>query len=186
MSQETQLNQLTLFVEDSPAKTLALRVSGLDWMENAQPYGVSSPELFASLSQDGSWLKMYGDCFQLTMDNSLETYSGTYPEVGMMRNGRLYEHRILEPLIRENASGLLPTPTAQLGLMAFCKRDAIRVKNKEKRASGAQIGVSLRWSPDLLPYYNDSRKPLWVNPLLCEWMMGYPQSWTDCTNLEMP
>lgn len=36
----------------------------------------------ARLNQDGLWLKMYGDCFQVRMDGSFEEYSETLPGWG--------------------------------------------------------------------------------------------------------
>lgn len=78
-----------------------------------------------------------------------------------------------------------PPPNATLAPMGFCERDARRSSKNEKRESGASIGTSLRWHPALLPYYESGKGSLWVNPLLCEWMMGYPTYWTDLNSLGM-
>ena len=53
MSQETTCQQLTLFVEDSPAKTCPLPESGRDWLESEAGFGLSSIALLQNLSQSG-------------------------------------------------------------------------------------------------------------------------------------
>ena len=112
-------------------------------------------------------------------------YSGTWLKSGMIVNGTLYPLPSVEHHTSENESGLLPTPTAGVAMMGYCVRDAKRVMNNEKRESGAQIGRSLRWEPALLPYYKTGLKSQWVNPRLCEWMMGYPLNWVSLKPVEM-
>jgi len=184
MSEKKTSQVPTLFAVDSPVKTYRSRGIARGLKAKGLRSGRSSIVSFAKFAQDGSLLKMSQGYYQVTMESSLQKFSENFPRAGMMRNGELYRHPTWERRTSENDCLLLPTPTATLGLMGFCKRDAIRSASGEKRASGASIGVSLRWSPDLLPFYKDGQGSQFVNPLLSEWMMGFPMLWSDCTQQE--
>ena len=55
MSTPTQCHQLTLFAEDSLARTCPLPASGRAWLESEVDFGTSSIELLRNLGRDG-WL----------------------------------------------------------------------------------------------------------------------------------
>jgi DNA (cytosine-5)-methyltransferase 1 len=78
-----------------------------------------------------------------------------------------------------------PTPTANLGMDGsighFDYKSAERKANGEKRPSGAQICSSLKTDINVLPYLVNHRP----HPNFCEWLMGWPQAWTDLKPLEM-
>jgi len=112
-AESTTWNQLTLLRGDFPARTCPSRGNDRGLRENAPPSGESSPESLASLGPDGLWLRMYQGCFQVMMDGSLETFSGTWPRSGTMRNGTVYQRQPLVPLTDVTGCSLLPTPTAR-------------------------------------------------------------------------
>lgn len=72
------LNQLTSFAEDSPAKMCQWLEREKVLMEKEQLYGEKCSDSFAKLSPDGLWLKMSQGYCQVTMEGSLETFSGTW------------------------------------------------------------------------------------------------------------
>lgn len=74
--------------------------------------GRSIGESLMSLDPNGSWLKMYGDSYQVNLDGSFEEYSGTLPTWGMMLDGVVTELPMSERFIPENGLPLLPTPVA--------------------------------------------------------------------------
>jgi phage-related protein len=111
-SAPTTLNQLISSVAGSPARTSHLLVNGWAWRASARLFGQNLLESFARLNPDGCWLKTSQGYSQAMMDGSLETYSGTWPRSGTMRNGTLYRLRQLVRYIGGKGSSLWPTPTA--------------------------------------------------------------------------
>jgi phage-related protein len=99
-------------VAGSPARTSHLLVNGWAWRASARLFGQNLLESFARLNPDGCWLKTSQGYSQAMMDGSLETYSGTWPRSGTMRNGTLYRLRQLVRYIGGKGSSLWPTPTA--------------------------------------------------------------------------
>lgn len=53
MSDQETLNQLTLFVGDSPAKTYPLPEIAQDWMESDQDFGLNFIEFYQSCARIG-------------------------------------------------------------------------------------------------------------------------------------
>ena len=104
---------LTLCPEASRAKTSRTPASGRGLKKGrAVASGLNSPESFAKLSPDSSWLKMSGGYSQLMMDGASEQFSGTWPNSGLMRSGSCYPLPTSEPRTSESESGLWPTPTS--------------------------------------------------------------------------
>ena len=105
--------QLTLFAEAFP-------VSRTPWLadvpapQTTATCGPSSPVSFACLNPDGSWRKTCQGFSQVTLDGSLERFSETWPRAGMTRSGIAYQRQPSVPLTVEIASGLWPTPQAQM------------------------------------------------------------------------
>ena len=144
---------------------------------NEVGFGRSLPESWAKWDQDSSSWKTSQDCL---WGGGLESFSETWPRWGLMLNGLCYQPEQLEPPILENESFLLPTPTAHLSDFPMVSWGTAENKLKNGlRKSGARIGSDLGWDlciNYLLNGYN--RFPGWVNPLFCEWMMGWPPGWS--------
>ncbi len=79
---ETQ-NQLTLFVEDSPARMSQLPENGRDLLASGLDYGASLHELLRNLSRDGSWLKMSPVFYPRIKGETLKPSSVKWSKAGM-------------------------------------------------------------------------------------------------------
>lgn len=163
-------------VADSRAKTSALpekvresKASGAD----------SGKSLCASLAKydpvSRSW-KIARHLFGEDLAQSSETW----PRWGMTVDGELYPLLIAALPIYEKECGLWPTPEASLNIAPYAPKTARNWGGQ--RPSGAVIGSSLRWFPEFLDDSDSGAE--WVNPVLCEVMMGWPKHWTDSTPLE--
>ena len=108
---EPALSQLILFAEAFPVSRTRLLVDGWE-APTSGISGQSSPELFARLGPDGSWLKTYRDCSPQMLDGSSEAFSETWPRAGTMRNGTAFQLPPSAPVTKGIESGLLPTPIA--------------------------------------------------------------------------
>ena len=194
-SDNTTLNQLTLFAEDFHVKTLALQERGQGLRESAQPCGENTPVLFASLDPAGLWLKMSGDYFQVTVDNSLLTFSETWPSAGTMRSGMCYRQQplVLRTSGKEYLSWVwIQTPRASstvpsLEFGAFGKIKRMKTPeefalmemfptptSRDWRSGKASLATMERNSRPLSEAIGGSLNPPWV-----EWLMGFPTGWTD-------
>ena len=160
-STQPMLLGLTSFVVGSPASHTQSPVNEKP-VEMNGIFGESSRESFAKLNQDGSWLKMSRGYYRLRLDGTSEEFSGTWPRSGSMRNGSCYPLDPLAPPIEETGCLLLPTPTAN---------DA---KNSTLPASQAKrdgiAGYLLRTGE------NPGSE---INPAWIEYLMGFPEGWTD-------
>jgi hypothetical protein len=96
-----------------------------------QLFGEKCFDSFAKLNHDGLWLKTFRDFSQVMMDGSLETFLGTWPGAGMMRNGICYPQQGWERRIYAEGFLFLPTPdcsdrrsmkSKQQGLSNYVKR----------------------------------------------------------------
>src|SRR5512146_2330294 len=103
---------LTSYVEASRVSHIALPANGAEPTTNVIS-GPSSDALFASLGQDGSWLKTSAGSCQLLVDGSLEEFCETWPTAGMMRNGACYVLPTSARPTNASASSSLPTPAAR-------------------------------------------------------------------------
>lgn len=107
-----------LSAEDSPAKMLVQQVKEMVSLIvkgtlPAPVFGESMPGLFASLSQDGSWLKTWqGYCQSLLPGfggEDSELYSETWPKWGIVLDGHAMELPMLERHTNESEFSLWPT-----------------------------------------------------------------------------
>lgn len=78
----------------SPASRTALQVS-VSRLVTSVISGGNSPESFAKLSHDGSWVKTSQGSVQVSLDGSLEEFCETWPKWGILSGG---------------VAGKLPTP----------------------------------------------------------------------------
>jgi hypothetical protein len=102
------LEQLTLFAEDSPAKTLALPEKVQDLKAQDQDFGLSSIASSKKSSRRGSSQKTSQP---FAVEDWIK-FSGASLRSGTMWNGTVYP---LQPLVQSTrgiASGLLPTPVS--------------------------------------------------------------------------
>src|SRR3990167_3650492 len=103
----------TLSLEVSPASLIRLQES-VKGLVISVTSGRSSGASLARLNPDGSWLRMYQDCYQAMLDGSLEEYCQTWPRWGTMLDGVLTELSTWERGTGETGCSLWPTPSSQL------------------------------------------------------------------------
>lgn len=159
---------LTWFLEDSRARTYQPPEREKGLTESGQDSGKRWQGSFAKYDPDSSsWktpLSLLGEGFT--------EYSGTWPRWGMMLDGECWAQSIPAYLIRENVSGLLPTPEASshkiAGSIPYLER---------RRSIGKQLGITGH-----LALESGGGK---ANPQFLELMMGWPISWTELDALAM-
>ena len=83
MSDDTTLSQLTLFVEDSPARIYQLPDSVQVWLESDQDFGSSSIEFLRSLGRDGLSSRTSPACYPVTEDGTLPSSFEGWSSSGM-------------------------------------------------------------------------------------------------------
>ena len=127
--------QLTLFAEDSLAKTSPLPGEAQALMVNVADYGQNTPDLLASFDRDSYLWRTSQHC----LVEGLTEFSETWPRSGMMRNGTAYRLPPLVRLTEGTESGLWRTPQA-----GDSERGITRDKDKlEKRLSnGGQLSLT--------------------------------------------
>jgi len=142
-------------------------------MESDQECGEKWRGSFTKYDQDLSLWKTH----QCSLLEDLEEFSETWPQWGLMRDGECWEQKTLEQTIRGTESGLsakFPTPDTTMA------NRGTSPNWKPKRPSGAQAQYSLNQA--LRDLTGLTGKP---NPIFVEWLMGWPQGWTDLKPLEM-
>lgn len=170
--------------EARPASVRPLLESVLE-MATRVTDGLSSFEPCATLDQDGSWLKTHRGYCQLTMDGSLETYSGSWPRAGILRHGSVGALETWERRTRGNGFSYWPTPTIH--------GNYNRKGSSEKAVDGLATAVNWPTPKAQNARGNGERHgeggvsldvavggPL--NPDWIECLQGYPQGWTELPN----
>ena len=117
------------------------------------------PQLNAFASYDPnthSWRTSQDSLFSHISDE----FSETWPRQGMTRHGKLYPLRFWVPRLYENASLLLPGPTAAMGKRGW----GISLTGRE-RYSTVRIKNAMSFG----------YKP---HPQILEWAMGWPATWS--------
>jgi hypothetical protein len=157
--------KLTLFAEDSLAKTLALEtVMEPGSQENEADYGKKWQGSLAKYDPNThSWRTHQCLLFEESTE-SLEIF----PNWGIMQNGELWELAMLEGIINDYEFGLsqtYPTPT---------RRDTQGPRGK---AAQARKGNPMDTLPNVVGGV--------PHPHLSEWLLGWPIGWTDLKPLEM-
>lgn len=128
-------------------------------MASEVAYGANTFGSLAYYDQDTLSWKTY----QLCLEGGLIEFSGTWPASGMMRSGKLFSRPTSGCLIVENESALLPTPTRSFGVNARgwgLSQTGRRRYSEQVESNALQFGY---------------RPP--IN--LLEWMMGFPENYTD-------
>ncbi len=189
----------------SPVKTSALRASEPGSTANGQGCGVNTSEPFAHFDPATSSWRTSQVCL---LTNTWDEFSETWLRAGTMRNGIVYQQVPLAPLTGEIGSGLWPTPRADShGSRPNGKGG--KILNEEVmiaaglRMRGEKLTPTLRsvqwenvrWSlrenyqgnleewggkqfPDIIGMHMSLD---WL-----EWLMGYPDGWTDCEDSATP
>lgn len=120
-----------------------------------------------------------------------ETYSGTWPRSGSMRSGTVYPRQPSVPLTSVTGSSLLPTPRAIYGEHPGMTDEshltgAVQLWPTPRTPSGGRTVREKRPSKVTGSYLEESlaeRQPETIggqlSPLWTEWLMGFPEGWTD-------
>lgn len=206
MSEQQTWSELTSCVGGSPVRMCHSLDSEQDLEENGQHFGLSSTESFARLGPDGCWLKTYQGCYQAMMDGSWETFSGTWPRAGTMRNGTVYQQQPLVHRISGSGCSWWLTPTVITGEHP----GRVKIKPGQQDCLSAQVNRTpsdRRWptpraadwkgavSPtdctrrlaigdaNLPEAVQESERPNGgqLNPPFVEYLMNFPKGWTDLT-----
>jgi len=134
------------------AKTSPQRARGLDLKESVQDSGEKWLGSFAKYDPATHSLRTH----QCSLFEDSTEYCATLPRWGSMRTGECWEQTMLEQNTNVTESGLWPTPTTPTG--------------------GGNCGGSGAYKNALK---NGTHIPHSINPNLYEWLMGWPQGWTD-------
>lgn len=119
---------------------------------------------FAFLDRVSWCWRTYQGCLM----EGLARFSGRWPEWGTIRNGASYRRVPSVHHIHVKECSLLPTPTASMGKRGFgFSRTGRRRMNRQTLARVHAIG----WTPS--PEYQ-------------EWLMGFPDGWTELDASETP
>lgn len=166
---ENAVKRSLLSQEVSHANRTALRENAWHLVMSAI-CGESSQESFAKLNRDGSWLRTYQGCCQVSMDGFSDEYLETWPEWGMMRAGECYPLSRPAHHISERGFALLPTPCASDGHAINCCR-------------------KLEWMRRVLCRHGKSIHLCYLTTLsgysaketirTYEELMGFPENWTS-------
>jgi hypothetical protein len=128
--------------------------------------GPSSPVLLASLNPDGSWSRTSPDSGTSTAERRLLKSCRTWPDSGMMRNGRVYLLPSSGPRICVIGSLLLPPEAMKPWVIG---EEGGRTLTGGPGSFGRSGGGNGRGARGGI-----------VNPTWTEWLLGLPSGWTDC------
>ena len=104
---------------------------------------------------------------QCSLFEDLNKSYATFPKSGMCVNGNVYEHRSLDITIKENDFLELPTPSKSDAKIILRRLESYQKyysnNHQDKTLYQAQLnGLTARQTMELY-----------------EWMMGFPQNWTN-------
>ena len=179
---------------DSPASPSVLLASNKE-MPMHDGSGPTCVEFARWSDRDGCWLKMSQGCCQLLLDGSLERWSETWPRSGVLSNGSACRRPTWGRTIYGIGSGFWPTPQAH----DAAKGDPKRVGRFGTEHGGRNLNDEVAMWPtptsrdhkdtgDLLNVEENcllgrAVKPSVatgsLNPTWVEWLMGFPNGWTD-------
>lgn len=160
----------TSYAEAFLAKIYQALGGGLEYQGNEAGCGQKWPGSLAKYDPDTHSWKTH----QCSLLGGLESFSETFPKWGMMRHGELWELPTLERPIKESEFGFsLPTP-----MKSDASKPQINSKVRWLRASkfGSRVNS--------MPYYLLKNYNIRLSPKMSEWVMGWPESWTDLAPLE--
>jgi len=190
---------LTLYRAGFPARIFHPQEKVQELTENVAGCGEKWRASFTKYDHDSRSWKTH----QCSLLEDLESFSETWPQWGLMRDGECWEQRTLEQTIRGTGFGLLEkwaTPTtmdklppksekALLKEATFARLGRSKPANLRDQVSNMQNwptptahnaketnapSESLRNAPTLAAQAGGNLNPTWV-----EWLMGWPLGWTD-------
>ena len=198
---------LTLYQEAFLARTLVQQEKGQALMENEAECGEKWRGSFTKYNPDSCSWKTH----QCSLLGDLEEFSETWPRWGLMRDGECWEQQTLAQTIKGKESGLSenwPTPQSCSAMAATITPESAW---NEKRNPNLKTIVGRRNWPT--PQASDNRdrgnmsnavvqrriaigKQILLsqsvsltsgqlNPAWVEWLMGFPQDWTNLSAWEM-
>ena len=184
LTESSGMELLTWFREGFLAKTYPEQkhttvTEGLwpmGWMEKDRDCGGKWPELFVKLDPDTHWWKTSQPCLM----KELESFSETWPRWGMMRDGECYQLPQQVPRITAKEYFWLLTPSASDGKKRYSFRSSSLADRYRKHPKGnlAEQVAFLAQGRGVM----DGR----LNPRFWDWMIGWPEEWTDLQPLETP
>lgn len=169
-----------LFVEDSLAKTYLQQDLDEGLKENDLDSGATWQGSLAKFDQDSYSWKTH----QLSLIMDLEQSLATFPQWGMMQDGALWELTIQDYHTIAEDAGLLPTVVKNEG-EAFLGGPIRSNETWENtsRLSHRLIGL---WKSFACREMNGRiKQKIACHPTFAEWMMGWPEMWSDSSALEM-
>jgi len=181
---------LMLYLEDFHARTLAQQEKAQELTVNEAECGKKWLGSFAKYDPSTSLWKTPQCSF---IEDSV-WFLDSWPRWGLMRHGECWEHQTLELNITEREFGLLPdnvnffhTPTTgkdggSNSRKALKKRKEAIWPTPTTPSGGGNAGGSGAHKNAIK---NGTYIPSSINPNLYEWLMGWPQGWTDLKPLEM-
>jgi hypothetical protein len=155
---------LTLYLEDFHAKTSAQQEKAQELTENEAGCGSKWHASFTKYDPDSCLWKTH----QCSLVEDLESFSETWPQWGLMRNGECWEQRTLDLLITEPEFGWLPTPVVS-----------------DASGAGRNYPRKGRSVSSLKDYLSEQYRLAYPPVNITEYMMGWPLGWTDLKPLEM-
>lgn len=161
---------LMSFLRAFPARTSPSVVTEQDSMERPADSGWKLPGSFARLDHESySWRTR-----QCSLLGDSEEFSATWPQWGSMHDGECSAHTTPGWVTSGPASGLWPTPTAS------DEKGSVLPATALKRAAKSSRGVRLPEFLTLKGLLPGGRH----NPEFSEWLMVWPERWTDIEPLE--
>lgn len=181
----TTCQESTWWLEAFPANPSAMRGCA-EPKKMSDGCGPSLPESFASYDPNTCLWKTSQAC----LAGGWETFSGTWPQAGMMRNGKVSRQRRLVRRISGKESGLWPTPRA-----SEYNGNAYQNSGRNYRYLTLTGAVRMHPTPSSRDWKGPSGKGCRArgggqsclptvmggvpNPTFVEWLMGLPDGWTD-------
>jgi hypothetical protein len=188
---------LTLYRAGFHVKTYPAQEKARELTASDQECGEKWPGSFTKYDPDTlSWKTA-----QCSLLGGLESFSETWPQWGLMRDGVCWEQRTLEQTIRGTESGLLPetwptprscsamastitsesawNPKRNPNLETIVGRVMFPTPTCHNSKEGAYPAEFTRKTPTLATHAGGKLNPMWV-----EWLMGWPLAWTDLKPLE--
>ena len=171
------------------AKTLVPQVKVQELTESGQECGEKWQGSFAKYDQSSFLWKTH----QCSLIEDWEQFLQIWPTWGSMRNGACWERQTLGLNTTEREFGLLPdndkffhTPTTgssggSNSRKAMQKRGVTWPTPTTGTGGGNAGGSGVRRTAK----ENGTYVPSLINPNLQEWLMGWPQDWTEIKPLEM-
>ena len=161
--QQTLWKMQTLLPEGSLVKTYPVPEFKKDLPGKEALYTPKCYGLLAKYNQSSQSLRMLQTSFGEKEEDGFQDFSMIWPRSGLMLNGIVSRLPTLAPHITEIGSGFWPTPQASDNRLAKSSFHSLR-------------------NPEIIMGIGTEEG--WINPVLSEWLMGYPDNWTDLNSAE--